>query len=297
MIYRTLGKTNKQVSVIGLGTWQFGGEWGIDYTQSMVDDIMEESERCGITLVDTAECYGDHLSEKFIGDYFSRNGRERWFLATKFGHKFHDFLSRTDVFQADKVVEQLDLSLRALKTDYIDLYQFHSGPDDAFRNDKLWTLLDKQISAGKIRHLGCSLNKTTQIQAEEASQYGIDVIQILYNRLDRSAEQRHLPAAIKDNLGVLARVPLASGLLSGKYNLKSTFPDNDVRSKQSANQLKEQLVEVEKIRNEEVPSGVPMSQWAMAWCLDQPGVTAVIPGCKNPEQVRMNAEAADLLKE
>ena len=90
---------------------------------------------------------------------------------------------------------------------------------------------------------------------------------------------------------------MASGLLSGKYNLKSTFPDNDVRSKQSADQLKEQLVEVEKIRNEEVPSGVPMSQWAMAWCLDQPGVTAVIPGCKNPEQVRMNAEAADLLKE
>lgn len=296
MVYRTLGKTNLQVSVIGLGTWQYGGEWGIDYNQSQVDAILDEAELQGINLIDTAECYGDHLSEQFIGDYLSRHNRDQWILATKFGHIFHSFLERTDEFKAEKVLVQLENSLRALKVDTLDLYQFHSGPDEAFHNDALWTLLDKQKIAGKIKHLGCSLNKSTQIQAEEAYKYGIDVIQVLYNRLDRSAEERHLPAAIKDNLGVLARVPLASGLLSGKYKKGMTFPANDVRSRQSQQKLNTQLEEVEMIRNKEVPSGVSMSQWAIAWCLQKQEVTAVIPGCKNVEQVRMNAAASELVQ-
>ena len=295
MNYKTLGKTNLSVSVIGLGTWQFGGEWGVDFSQNEVDAILQEAEANGINLIDTAECYGDHLSEKFIGDYLSRHDRDRWIVATKFGHHFHDFLNRTDVFETKKVQIQLENSLKALQVDVIDLYQFHSGGDDSFHNDELWTMLDKQKSAGKIRHLGCSLNKTTQIQAEEAAQYGIEVIQVLYNRLDRSAEERHLPAAVKDNLGVLARVPLASGLLSGKYDLNTKFEPNDVRSRQDPEQLKNQLKEVEKIRHEEVPEGIKMSQWAMAWCLQRQEVTSVIPGCKNPEQVRDNAAAAGLI--
>lgn len=295
MKYRPLGKTSLSVSVIGLGTWQFGGEWGIDYIQEQVDAILNEAEHQGINLIDTAECYGDHLSEKFIGNYLKNHNRDRWIVATKFGHVFHNFLDRSDEFRAEKVLEQLDKSLKALKVDTIDLYQFHSGPDDAFHNEKLWTLLDKQKSAGKIKHLGVSLNKTTQIQAEEAHSYGIEVIQVLYNRLDQSAEERHLPAAIKANLGVLARVPLASGLLSGKYKPGMSFPENDVRSRQGEAKLNAQIEEVERIRSEEVPPGVSMSQWAITWCLQRPEVSAVIPGCKNPEQVRMNAAAMDLL--
>ena len=156
-------------------------------------------------------------------------------------------------------------------------------------------LLDKQKKSGKIKHIGCSLNKTTQVQAEEAHNYGIEMIQVVYNRLERNAEERHLPAAVKNNLGVLARVPLASGFLTGKYKPGSTFPQNDVRSRTDQNLIKAHLEEVEKIASEEVTPGVPMAQWAMAWCLKKPEVTAVIPGCKNAEQVRMNAAAANLI--
>ena len=260
-----------------------------------MDAILDEAAAQGINLIDTAECYGDHLSEKFIGNYLSKHNRDQWILATKFGHLFHSFLDRSDEFRAEKVLDQLDRSLKALKVETIDLYQFHSGPDEAFHNDELWTLLDKQKKAGKIKHLGCSLNKTTQIQAEEAYNYGIEVIQVLYNRLDRSAEERHLPAAIKNDLGVLARVPLASGYLTGKYKPGAKFPENDVRSRTDQNLIEIQLNEVERLSKEEVPEGIPMAEWAMAWCLQRPEVTSVIPGCKNVEQVRMNAAAADLV--
>lgn len=294
MQYRILGSTSLSTSVIGIGTWQFGGEWGVNFTQAAVDTIIDTAEECGINLIDTAECYGDHLSERLIGDYLLRHDRSKWIIATKFGHQFNDFLNRTDAFQAEKVRDQLDASLRALKTDYIDLYQFHSGPDEAFHNDKLWTLLDKEKQAGKIRFLGCSLNKTTQIQAEQAAQHGIEAIQVLYNRLDRSAENRHLPAAEKDNLGVLARVPLASGLLTGKYREGHHFEANDVRSRVKREDLDRQLEEAQQIIREEVPEGTDPAQWAIAWCLRRPVVTAVIPGCKDPRQVRGNAAAAEL---
>lgn len=145
MKYRRLGRTELNVSVIGIGTWQFGGEWGQQFTQGDVDSILDKGHELGINLIDTAECYGDHLSESLIGDYISRRNREDWIIATKFGHHFHERFSRTDVFEPQEVLKQLDASLKALRTDYIDLYQFHSGRDEAFDNDDLWTLLDKQI--------------------------------------------------------------------------------------------------------------------------------------------------------
>ncbi|KXK37841.1 MAG: aldo/keto reductase [Saprospiraceae bacterium] len=295
MIFRKLGTTGLSTSVISLGTWQFGGEWGVDFTQGQVDDIIDTAEESGINMLDTAECYGNHLSEQFIGDYLSRRDRSKWIIATKFGHHFHAFLSRTDQFNTDDVLKQLDTSLKALDTDYIDLYQFHSGPDDAFHNDALWTCLDKAKQAGKILHIGASLNKSTLIQAEEAAHYGIEVIQVQYNRLDRTAEERHFGAAQRDHLGVIARVPLASGLLSGKYLPGHRFAADDVRSRTKANELDRQLEEVQRILKEEVPAGVHASQWAFAWCLKNPIVTTVIPGCKDSAQVKDNAAAISLI--
>lgn len=298
MKYRRLGSTELEVSVIGLGTWQFGGEWGREYTQEEADAVLDKGQELGINLIDTAECYGDHLSESLIGDYISRRNREDWIIATKFGHHFHERFTRTDVFDAQGVVAQLDASLKALKTEYIDLYQFHSGPDQAFDNDELWTTLDKQIAAGKIRFLGTSIGSNDNLhQTEASSKVNSRAIQVVYNRLDRAPEERVFPSCQKQDLGVLARVPLASGYLSGKYKPGAVFGDNDVRHRHDKESTRLRLLEVEHIQREEVPKGVTMASWALAWCLKHHAVTAVIPGCKDPEQVEANAKAAELVTE
>jgi aryl-alcohol dehydrogenase-like predicted oxidoreductase len=297
MRYRVLGKTNLRVSVIGVGTWQFGGEWGVDFSQSQVDAILDAAAEQGINLIDTAECYGpDHLSEKLIGDYLSRRDRSKWIIATKFGHRFKSFMSRDDDYSLDGIQKQLDDSLKALRVDVIDLYQFHSGSDALFQDQKLWDFLATLKRAGKIRHLGVSiLGKGSELQAREAAKFGVGALQVYYNRLDTKPEQIYFPHARRDNLGILARVPLASGLLSGKYKPGATFTGSDMRATIDAEKLKRDLAEVERLQREEVPPGVPMARWAMAWCLRDPIVTTLIPGCKNPEQVRANAGAADLV--
>ncbi|GIQ63765.1 aldo/keto reductase [Paenibacillus cisolokensis] len=301
MKYRTLGRTGLKVSVVGIGTWQFGGEWGVDYTQSDVDAILGKGKELGINLIDTAECYGDHLSEKLIGGYLRRDRREDWIIATKFGHHFHAHLKRDDRSSAEDVREQLEQSLRALGTDYIDIYQFHSLSDERFNNDDMWTMLDKQVQAGKIRHLGISIGYNGNIyQTKNATKVKADVIQVVYNRLDRTPEEEVFPSCQDQNLGVLARVPLASGFLSGKYSKDSVFPENDVRASKGRNDPEgriKMIEEVERIRKEEVPEGVNMAEWALAWCLKHPAVTAVIPGCKDPSQVESNARAAKLVQE
>jgi aryl-alcohol dehydrogenase-like predicted oxidoreductase len=292
VIYRVLGSTGLRLSAVGVGAWQFGGEWGHDFTQPEVDAILDAAAAEGINFIDTAECYGDHLSERLIGDYLARRDRSRWIVATKFGHDYTGFLGRREDFSPRDVERQLDASLQALRLDAVDLYQFHSGPDDAFRNDDLWTMLDGQKRAGKVRFLGVSIpSRGSELQAREARAAGAGALQVVYNRLDRRPEALYFPHALRDNLGVLARVPLASGLLSGKYRPGATFTGRDFRATFDPARLAGDLAEVDRLRAE-VPPGVPMSRWALAWCLGNPAVTAVIPGCKSPEQVRANAAAA-----
>lgn len=296
MKYRRLGKTGLSVSVVGVGTWQFGGEWGHAFTQAEADAILERARELGINLVDTAECYGDHLSERLVGRAIKRD-REKWVVATKFGHRFTGHLQRDQLWSPEDVHQQLHDSLRALDTDYIDLYQFHSGSNDAFDQDALWEMLQRHVESGKIRHLGLSVSPNTNIhQVNRASLVGVSAVQVVYNRLDRAPEAEVLPSCQAQDLGVLARVPLASGLLSGKYSPGATFTNpEDVRTHRDATDLQRQLAEVEQIRAEELPAGVPMAAWALAWCLRDTAVTCVIPGCKSPEQVSSNAAAADLL--
>ncbi|WP_172197528.1 aldo/keto reductase [Saccharibacillus qingshengii] len=293
MKYRRLGSTELNVSVVGVGTWQFGGDWGQDYTQKDVHAILNRAQELGINLIDTAECYGPHhLSESLIGDYLSRGRREDWIVASKFGHQWHDHW--TNAWDTDQIRIQLEESLKSLRTDYIDLYQFHSGSDEVFDNDELWTMLDKQVQAGKIRNLGISIGSNDNLyQTDKAAQVNAKAIQVVYNRIDRVPEERVFPSCERQDLGVLARVPLASGFLSGKYKPGAVFEDN-VRKGRERTEVDEKLKLVEEIRRSEVPEGVGMAEWALAWCLKNPAVSCVIPGCKSVEQVESNARAAQI---
>ena len=294
MKYRRLGKTDIRVSVIGIGTWQLGGEWGKMFEQTAVEAMLEKAAELGVNLIDTAECYGDHLSEKLIGQAI-KGRREKWIIATKFGHRFKPNFERDNLFEPAQVQEQLEESLRSLKTDYIDLYQFHSGNDEMFDVPGLWEMLQKQVKAGKVRHLGISISRKqgSLYQVDNASEVGAEAIQVVYNRVERKPEEEIFDSCIRQNLGVLARVPLASGFLSGKYSKDSKFAGGDVRSIWKDDEMNELVEEVSRVKSE-VPQSTPMAQWALAWCLRHPAVTCVIPGCKTVEQVESNAMAADL---
>jgi len=297
MRYRRLGKTGLQVSVIGVGTWQLGGEWGKEFEQGEVDAILSRAAELGINLIDTAECYGDHLAERLIGRAI-QGRREKWILATKFGHRFMGPFQRDDAFEPTQVQEQLARSLEALQTDYIDLYQFHSGTDPMFDTPGLWETLRGFVDAGAVRHLGISVSskRASIYQVNQASEVGAETIQVVYNRINRSTEQEILPSCSRQDFGVLARVPLASGFLSGKYTKTTRFSTTDVRAVWQSEEERQKLIDqAERIKETEVPAGVPMAQWALAWCLQNPVVACVIPGCKNVEQVESNAQAADLL--
>ena len=297
MKFRRLGKTNLNVSLIGVGTWQFGGEWGKNFTQDEVNQILSRAQQLGINLIDTAECYGDHTSELLIGAAI-KNQRHKWIIATKFGHRFTGFMQRSDERTPNDVKKQLEDSLKALQTDYIDIYQFHSVGDAEFFNEELWKLLWDAKRSGKLRHIGNSIssNLDPRPQADASTKAQVEVLQLLYNRLDRRPEETAFPSARKQNLGVFARVPLASGFLTGKYKPGAKFPPGDARHEQKPQEIERKLREVERIAKEEVPPGAPMAQWALAWCLKHPAVTAVIPGCKDVKQVESNAKAADLVQ-
>lgn len=306
MIYRTLGSTGLEVSVVGVGTWQFGGEWGVDFSPADVDAILGTAKDEGINLIDTAECYGDHLSEELIGKRTHRE-RDRWIIATKFGHHFHadrdrsgdwsPLEIRTRHWTGAEMRGQLEASLKALKTDYIDLLQFHSPTDEEFLNDELWEALAAVKREGKVRYIGLSVSDNTNVmQVKRAPDAGCEAIQIIYNRLDRGPEGEVFDTITAAGMGVLARVPLASGFLTGKFTKETTFAHSDWRSGWDAEKVRGMIDEVEEIRSNEVPADAPMAQWALVWPLRNPVVTAVIPGCKNVEQVQGNAQAVRWLE-
>lgn len=299
MKYRNLGRTGLKVSVVGVGAWQFGGEWGKAFSQSEVDAILDRAAEAGVNLIDTAECYGpDHLSERLVGDYLSRHERDRWILATKFGHRYTGFMGRADAFGAEDVRTQLLASLRALRTDRIDVYQLHSGPDGVFLDRRLTAVLEDARRSGMVRDLGVSIpGAGSEIQVREAFGRGFGVLQVIYNRLDLRAETEVFPTARRYNLGVLARVPLASGLLTGKHGSGTTFGPDDYRSTLGPAEIARRVDLADKLAREELPEGVSRARWALAWCLRDPVVTAVIPGAKSPAQAAENAAAADLLSE
>ena len=289
MQYRKFGKTGLIASVVGVGTWQLGGEWGKNFTPADADAIFNAARDCGINFIDTAECYGDHLSEQLIGPAIARD-RDRWIVATKFGHKFRGGFERDNDYSAATMLRQLDDSLRALRTDRIDVYQVHGLTPESARDEELWEALVRQKEAGKIRHLGASV----KWDASVLSRPELEGAQVIYNRLEHTAVPEVLPACERRGLGVIARIPLASGLLAGHYQPGHRWKGDDFRSTYDTEMMDGKMREVERIAREEIPEGVPMATWAISWTLRHTAVSTSIPGAKSADQVRQNAAAADL---
>jgi len=293
MQYRRLGSTELSVSVVGVGTWQYAGVWGKQFEQHEVDGILSEARALGINFLDTAECYGhNHLSESLIGNSLAGR-RHEWIIATKFGHNPNNDL-KDENFSPEQVLLQLEASLRALRTDYIDIYQLHSAANAFFDNDALWTMLAKQVEAGKVRYLGNSVPlPNAGFQLPRSSAFGIQVIQVPYNALQTTAEETVLPEAQRQDLGVIARTPLASGFLSGKYQPGHAFPKGDVRSWRQQKGLDRDITAALDVLSQR-PAHMEPVAWANAWCLRQPRVATVIPGIKSVEQLKSNAHASEL---
>ena len=297
MKYKKIGRNNINVSAIGLGTHQFGGDWGIDFSQKTVDSIISGAFQNGVNLIDTAACYGpNHLSEKLIGSSIKDN-RDDWVLATKFGQSYDNSTRKEKSdFTLKTVKKQFEKSLKYLKTDYIDIYQFHSGSNSDFHNEELWAYLNKQVDKGRIDNLGLSfahglVANDDYYQLENLDTFGINIVQLLYNKLTPVSENYFIPYCEKKGIDVLSRVPLAKGFLSGKYSPGHIFSKSDHRYK-FGNKMNDELLEkVEKISKKEFGDNVSMSQWAINWCLENSGISSVIVGAKNRDQIISNSKS------
>ena len=295
MHYRTLGRSGLQASVVGLGTWQWCGVWGRPpMEEKQAGALISRGRELGMNLVDTAECYGDHLSESLLGKALAGQ-RQHWLVATKFGHVPGSDDPEAH-WQPASVRRQLEASLRALGTDYIDIYQFHSGSDEQLDNEELWSMLQRQRDAGVIRCLGVSVGNPGNLgQVRRAAELGADVIQVTLNCLQQKAAEAVLPACRELGLGVINRTPLASGFLGGRYAPGARWPENDVRSMRRPEKIDEALAKAQTILGEAVPEGHSPAAWSLAWCLNNPAITSVIPGSRTLEQLEDSARAVDLL--
>lgn len=300
MEQRTLGRTGRPVSVIGLGTWQLGADWG-DVSESDARTVLEASAEHGVTFFDTADSYGDGRSERIIGQFLAAHPDAGLTVATKMGRRVEQV---PENYTAENFRGWVDRSRRNLGTERLDLVQLHGPPSAVIEDDATYDALDALVADGSIAAYGVSVETCDQALAAIARP-GVASIQIILNALRLKPLDRVLPAASQAGVGIIARVPLASGLLSGRYSASTTFAPDDHRSYNrdgSAFDVGETFSGVpwedglaaaaafsELV--ERLPGSPTPAQAALAWCWQQPGVTTVIPGARNPEQAVTNAEA------
>ena len=307
MQYRVLGRTGIRVSVVGFGAWAIGGPSTLGELQigwGEVDDAtsvsaLETAFDLGIIFFDTANVYGAGHSEELIGKTF-QGRRDQIVISSKVGNRVTPENEWEKDFSPGHIAEAIEGSLKRLRTDYVDIYHLHSPAADFKYTDDVVDALESLKQQGKIRSYGVSLTPlgrgiTPGDQGMAILKTGkCDFFQMVYNILEREVEEKLLPACDEQNIGVIARVPLASGFLTGKFTTDVTFPANDHRSNKYPPERARATVEkVAKLRFLTEGGKRTMAQAALQFCLSHPAVSTVIPGAKTPEQARDNAAAAD----
>ena len=300
MQYRTLGRTGLKVSEVGFGAWAIGGPaklgdvvigWG-EVDDAMSIRAIEAAFDSGVTFFDTSDVYGAGRSETLIGKAL-KSKRDRVVIATKVGNRTSPDGQWVKDFSKPWILEAIDASLARLGMDFVDLYQLHSGTDTSQYRDEAFETLETLKAQGKIRHYGVSVGPAAHgpwvIRNTRA-----DVIQVVYNMLQREPEQELLSLAQAQGVGIIARVPLASGFLTGKFAAGVTFPHDDHRSHTyPPEKIRQMVATIAKLDFLVEGKRKTLAQAALQYCLAHPAVSAVIPGAKTPEQARANAAASD----
>jgi aryl-alcohol dehydrogenase-like predicted oxidoreductase len=295
---RTIDRLGRSVSVIGLGTWQLGADWG-EVDPGAAEATLEAAIDAGITFFDTADVYGDGRSEQFNGALLKRH--PEIFVATKMGRRVEQL---SENYSVENFKAWNDRSRANLGVDNLDLVQLHCPPDGVYDNDAAFAALDAMVQAGVIRAYGVSVETCEQALKAIARPH-VATVQIILNCFRLKPLEAVLPRAREAGVGIIARVPLASGLLSGRYDTSTTFGADDHRNYNrhgeafdvgetfSGVPFEVGLQAVEELKPL-VDRGVTLAQFALRWVIDQAGVSTVIPGARNPEQVRGNAAVAAL---
>jgi aryl-alcohol dehydrogenase-like predicted oxidoreductase len=297
---RILGRTGRAVSVIGLGTWQLGADWGeVDDKDALA--VLDAAAAAGVTFLDTADVYGDGRSERLIGQFLAGNPGLQMTVATKMGRRvaLDPALYTLANFRA-----WTDRSRANLGADRLDLVQLHCPPSAVYSAGAVYDALDTLVAEQRIAAYGVSVETCDEALAAIARP-GTASVQIILNAFRRKPLEKVLPAAQSAGVGIIARVPLASGLLSGRYSHGMSFAADDHRT---YNRHGEAFDAGETFSGVDfdagvdaarefaalAPAGGSSAQAALRWVIQQPGVSTVIPGARNPEQARQNAAAADL---
>ena len=300
MRYRALGRTGWQVSDISFGAWAIGGSWGTVSDEESLATLHKALE-CGVNFIDTADVYGDGRSERLIAK-FKKERKEEIIVATKAGRRLP---KQTEAgYSRENLTSWVEDSLRNLSAECLDLLQLHCPPTSLYEHAEVFGILDDLVKAGKIRYYGVSVEKVDE--ALMAVQHpGVQTVQIVFNCFRQRPAETFFAEAKRRKVGILARVPLASGLLTGKFNAGSKFPADDHRNFNrhgesfdvgetfSGVDFQAGLEAVEELRGL-LPEGVTMSQFALRWILMFDAVTCAIPGGKRPDQVADNCRSSDL---
>ncbi|MGD0980413.1 MAG: aldo/keto reductase [Solirubrobacteraceae bacterium] len=298
MEQREIGRLGRSVSVVGLGTWQLGADWGhVDTVQAHA--VLAAAVDQGVTFFDTADVYGDGRSEQLCGELRERH--RHVLVATKMGRRGPQTLAN---YSAANFLAWNERSRANLGADRIDLVQLHCPPDDVYASDEVFAALDELVGAGRIVAYGVSVETCEQALVAIA-RAGVATVQIILNCFRLKPLERVLPAAREAGVGIIARVPLASGLLSGRFDERTRFAADDHRTYNRQGEAfdvgetfsgvpyETGLAAVRELR-ELLDPGSTLAQFALRWVIDQPGVSTVIPGASNPEQVTQNASVAAL---